>query len=58
MKTYTVRVGDSGPTVQVTADGWLAAAERGAEQLGVGKMDVQVWIDDRVGFVSPKCVTM
>ncbi len=57
MKSYRVRKGDAGAPIDVTADGWLAAAEQGAQRLGVEKRDVQVEVDDRVGFVSPRVVT-
>lgn len=57
MNTYLVRVGEAGTPIEVECEGWLRAAELGAARLGVERRDVQVRLDDRVGFVSPKVVT-
>lgn len=58
MKTYRVRVGAAGEPIQVaTGDGWLRAADLGATLLGVAPHDVQVEVDDRVGFISPRSVS-
>ncbi len=56
MKTYRVRKGSTGAPIEVTAEGWLTAAEQGARDLGTIRAEVEVEVDARVGFVSPRVV--
>lgn len=57
MKIYRVRPVAGGETVSVQADGWLRAGESGARQLMLQTREVEVEVDEKVGFVCPAVVT-
>ena len=51
------RAGTTGPEHVVTCERWLDAGTKAAEIFGVSKIEVEVHVDARVGFVNPRCVT-